>query len=81
MNKPGGDLTITLHAIERYQQRVENVPAAVVIARLSGPAFLAADQLGSASIILPTGHRAVVHDHSVITVLPIPLHKIKRGRK
>lgn len=76
-----GALEITLHAIERYQQRVEDVPAAVVVERLRGPAFDAADRLGSASIILPTGHRAVVHDHAVITILPIPPRKIKRGRK
>jgi hypothetical protein len=44
-----GALEITLHAIERYQQRVENVPACVVIQRLRGPAFDAADFLGSAS--------------------------------
>ncbi len=76
-----GALEITLHAIERYQQRVENVPACVVIQRLRGPAFDAADFLGSASIILPTGHRVVVHDHAVVTVLPVPSHKVKRGRQ
>ncbi|QVJ07680.1 hypothetical protein L7H23_01160 [Sphingopyxis sp. BSN-002] len=77
----GGGLEITLHAIERYQQRVDDVPAAIVVQRLCGPAFDAADQLGSASVILPTGHRVIVHDHAVVTVLPIPPHKAKRGRK
>lgn len=72
--KQRGDIlppTVTLHAIERYKQRVENVPSAVVIERLSGPAFFALDRLGGGSVILPSGNRAVVQDGSVITVLPL----------
>lgn len=69
--------TVTLHAIQRYQSRVEDVPAAVVIERLTGPAFLAVDMLGGGSVILPTGNRVIVKGGSVITVLPLT----KRGRK
>lgn len=63
-------LEITLHAIERYQQRVEDVPAAVVVARLRGPAFDAAAKIGKCSVILSTGHRAVVNGGAVVTILP-----------
>lgn len=38
---------------------------------LSGRAFQCANSLGRCSVILPSGHRAVVEDHTVITVLPL----------
>lgn len=67
-----GSLEVTLHAIERYQQRVEDVPAAVVVQRLRGPAFDAAMEIGDCSVILPTGARAIIHDRAVVTILPRP---------
>jgi hypothetical protein len=80
MTKPGGALEITLHAIQRYQQRVENVPAAIVVERLCGPAFECAMRMGKASVILPQGNRAVIQDGAIVTVLPLPSH-IHRRRK
>lgn len=63
-------IVITLHAIRRYRERVEKVPARVVIERLSGPAFEAVNMLGGGAVILPSGHRAICGDGAVITVLP-----------
>ena len=62
---------VTLHAIRRYRERVEPVPAGVVVARLSGPAFDVCNRLGGGAVILPSGHRAVCGDGAIITVLPL----------
>ena len=80
MTTPGGALEITLHAIQRYQQRVENIPAAAVIARLQGPAFDAALIMGKASVILPQGNRAIIQDGAIVTVLPLPAHIHRRQK-
>lgn len=61
---------VTLHAIRRYRQRVERIPARLVIERLTGRAFDACDLLGGGAVILPSGHRAICGDGAVITVLP-----------
>lgn len=61
---------VTLHAIRRYRQRVEKIPARLVIQRLSGRAFDACDAMGGGAVILPSGHRVVCGDGAVITVLP-----------
>lgn len=63
-------ITVTLHAIRRYRERVARVPARIVVERLSGPVFDICDRLGGGAVILPTGHRAVCGDGAVITVLP-----------
>ena len=63
---------ITTHAIERFQQRVELIPADEVRARLSTPAILAAVRLGRCSVRLPTGHRAIIVDHRILTIVPKP---------
>lgn len=60
---------VTGHAISRYQERVENLPEAKVREILSGPAFLVAVKNGARAVILGTGHRAVIKDGAVITVL------------
>lgn len=74
MGKVGRPLEITLHAIERYQQRVEDVPAAVVVQRLRGPAFEAAAEMGAVAVILLQGHRAVIQGGAIVTVLAKPHH-------
>lgn len=61
---------ITAHAIQRYKERVALVDDAHVIAALSGPTFDIAVQFGASIVKLGTGHRAVIRDDSVITVLP-----------
>lgn len=63
---------ITSHSIERYQQRVENLPDDVVRARLSTPAILAAVNIGHCSVRLATGHRLIIINHRIVTVEPKP---------
>jgi hypothetical protein len=62
-------LRITAHAVERYQERVELVDEAIVRRRLSTRAFAIAETFGARLVILPTGHRAVIEDGSIVTVL------------
>lgn len=59
---------ITFHAIQRYQERVEDVPAIEVVRRLSTPNIMGALKLGKATIKLPTGHRAEIVDGHILTV-------------
>lgn len=63
-------ITVTNHAIERYQQRVANVSVAEAIAALSGPAFQIAHKIGRGAVRLPSGHRAICLNGVVTTVLP-----------
>ncbi len=60
---------VTLHAIQRYQERVANVSAEAAKAALSTPAFDCAEDFGAPVVILPTGHKAVCKGGCVVTVL------------
>lgn len=62
-------LIVSQHAIERYRERVENVPEQIVRERLSTRAFDIAAAFGSKYVLLHGGHRAVICDRHVITVL------------
>lgn len=75
-------LIVSLHAVQRYQERVANVPDDEAEAALSGPAFMAACKFGGAAVILPSGHRAIVADGTVVTVLPRGFrpNRVFRGR-
>jgi len=61
---------VTTHAIERYQERVRNVPEEEARAALDSPVINAAASFGAPFVRLPGGQRAVVVDGNVITVLP-----------
>jgi hypothetical protein len=61
---------VTLHAIERYQQRVENVPAIEVHRRLNAPALRKAAEFGARFVRLSGGQRIVMKDWRIITILP-----------
>lgn len=63
---------ISLHAIERYRQRVEDVSPREVVRRLDGPALRAAIAFGASALILGSGHRLVIMGDTVVTVRPIP---------
>lgn len=63
-------IRITHHAVQRFQERVANLPEAEVRAALSTRAFEIAATLGTCCVILPQGHRAVVADGAVITIYP-----------
>lgn len=74
------ELEVSAHAIERYRERVEDLPAIEVARRLTGPIFRRAAQFGAPFVRLPTGQRAVLRDHTIITVLP-PLDTYARLRR
>lgn len=65
------DLTVSAHAVLRYRQRVRNVDDEEAERALTTRAFHCAAHLGRCSVILPSGHRAIVQDHTVVTVLPL----------
>lgn len=64
------DIIITNHAVERYQERVENVPRAEVKRRLTSRAVAAAVSFGAPVVKLATGHRVVIVENRVVTVHP-----------
>lgn len=64
---------VTLHAIQRYQERVANVPAKEAHQALTTPAILIAAEFAghqTAYVRLATGQRVVVKDHAIVTVQP-----------
>lgn len=65
-----GDLHITAHAIERFIERVRPVSTEEARAALSSPAILLAANIGAHYVPLGSKHRVVIHDHTIITVLP-----------
>ena len=75
------DLRITDHALMRYRERVRDLPESDVISALSTRAFQAAIDFGRCAVIMPTGHRAVMRNGSVITVLPHGVHAIFASRQ
>lgn len=60
---------LTAHAIERYQERVENVPAEEVRSRLSTCGIRAAIAFGVRVIRLGCGAQLVIEQGRVVTVL------------
>lgn len=62
------------HAIERYQQRVQNLPRDEVVRILTGNAFLAATRIGARVVRFPGRARALIaygrHSAVVVTVVP-----------
>lgn len=61
---------ITGHAIMRFQERVQNLPEAEVRTLLSCRAVQAAIAFGCEHVRLATGHRLVIDNGAVVTVLP-----------
>lgn len=75
---------ITAHAVSRFQERVRNLPEAEVITALSGDLFTrAADFAGKAEVrvTLPDGQKVVIHDRSIVTVLPSQHYRPRRKRE
>jgi len=67
-------LAVTQHAIARYRERVKDMPDEIIRAALSGRAFDAAETVGRCSVILPSGHRAIIRNGTIITILPLGGH-------
>lgn len=72
MTRPGH---VTVHSIERYQQRVENLPDEQVCVRLSSPTIMAAVSFGTCSVRLPAGQRVVICDGRIVTGAPKPFRR------
>lgn len=64
------ELLISVHAVERYQQRVADLPEAAARAALDCPAARLAARIGAPFVKLPGGQRIVIRNATVITVLP-----------
>lgn len=61
---------VSRHAMDRYRERVADVPDAVIFAALSKPVFDRAAAIGAPFVKLPSGHRALIRGDVVVTVLP-----------
>ena len=73
-------LTVSHHAIQRYQERVANVPEDQARAALSTRAIQIAAKFGVRFVRLGTGHRVAISDSVVVTVLPIEHFKKQVNR-
>lgn len=65
------DLHISSHAISRYIERCD--PLAdydTAVAALSSPVIQQAADFGAQFVRLGTGHRVVIEQHTVVTVMP-----------
>lgn len=70
MQAGGVRIIVTDHAVERYRERVADLPDRAIRAALSSDAFEAAARFGAPFVKLPTGQRALIRDYAVVTVLP-----------
>lgn len=61
---------VSRHAMDRYRERVADLPDAAIFAELSKPIFDQAAAIGAPFVKLPTGHRALMRGDVVVTVLP-----------
>jgi len=71
---------ITGHAIQRFQERVDNLPDDEVRAILSKPSIQAAALFGAPYVRLGTGQRVVIENGAVVTVLPVDHRPGTMGR-
>lgn len=75
---------ITKHALERYQERIANIPDDEVEQRLLTPTMrLALQWAGQCTVRLSGGERCVVKDGVIVTVLPRKARSVRFscGRK
>lgn len=63
-------LYVTRHAIQRYRERVADVPACDVWRALDIPAVRVAIEFGARFVRLAGGQRLVLEENRVVTVLP-----------
>lgn len=68
------ELLITAHAIQRYRERVKDIPLGEICAHLRSPVFQKALEFGAPFVKLAGGQRAVIADGKVITILPENCH-------
>ncbi|WP_370189326.1 hypothetical protein [Qipengyuania sp.] len=63
-------ICITRHAIERFRERVEDLPDRDICEQLASPAVERAALIGAPYIRLEHGQRIVLQGFTVVTVLP-----------
>jgi hypothetical protein len=64
------EVFLTRHAIQRYRERVADVPAAAIWAALDIPAVRIAIDFGARFVRLPGGQRVVLKENRIVTILP-----------
>lgn len=64
-------VAITHHAIDRYRQRVADLPERSIRRVLAGRTVQLAVAIGGPFVRLPTGQRVVLQGDVVVTVLPV----------
>ncbi len=63
-------MIITTHAIQRYQERIANVPDDQARAAMNTHATRTAIAFGAPFVKLGSGHRIVIDGDTLVTVLP-----------
>jgi len=61
---------VTAHAVQRFQERVANLPLTAIRAALDTPAIRLAIRIGAPYVCLPTGQRVVIEGETIVTILP-----------
>lgn len=69
------EVFLTRHAIQRYRERVADVPAADVWRALDCRAVRTAIDIGARFVKLPGGQRVVIKENRVVTILPREIHE------
>jgi hypothetical protein len=64
------DVFLTRHAMQRYRERVADVPAAEIWRALDIPAVRVAIDFGARFVRLAGGQRVVLEDNRIVTILP-----------
>ena len=62
-------VTVSRHAMDRYRERVADLSDAEIFARLSSPTVELAAEFGAPFVKLPTGHRVLIREGTVVTIL------------
>lgn len=65
-------IPVTDHAVERWNSRIGPATREEVEQALDTPGIRRAASLGKCTVILATGHRAILSDGVVVTVVPKP---------
>ncbi len=76
-------ISVTRHAIDRFRERVEDLPDSDICECLASPAVEGAARLGAPFVRLPGRQRIVPVGFTVVTVLPseCPCGLLDRRRK
>ena len=62
-------LMVSRKALDRYRELVANLSDREIFTALSGPTFELAAEIGAPFVKLGSGHRAVIREGTVVTIL------------